>query len=313
MGILAPRYSKGEIIRLSTDKYVNEKLPQSSPGKIIHVSSNRSGTFSYEVEVVTREKDFPRVTKVFQEEELEKLETNETGAVRKEDWRKEWQGISVSEDSLLPGTDQIARKGSQVDLVSKIQLAPNKTINAVVPNGTAILLSTSRKAWQQAQRIRAKNNIDETRSFSSESDSIEYQENVVMAIITAFTSVEIFSNEMIPEDSYFEGKNKTQIEKMPVSEKLAEVLPEMLNTSSPKGRETFWSKFKKLKNVRNRIIHMKSVDRMESTPDNPNIWHKIFSIDCPHQTVLQIMDFFFDQTGSRPRWRENGPFEDDES
>lgn len=312
MGILVPRYGEGAIILLSTDKYVNEKLPQGSPGKIIHVS-NRSGTFIYDVEVVTQEKGFPRVTKVFQEEELEKLETNGTGAVRKEDWRKEWQGISVSEDALLPGTDQIARKGSQVDLVSKIRLAPNKTIAVVVPNGTAILLSTSRKAWQQAQRIRAENNIDETRSFSSKSDSIEYQENVVMAIITAFTSVEIFSNEMIPEDSYFEGKNKTQNEKMPVSKKLAEVLPKMLNTRSPKGREPFWSKFKKLKNVRNRIIHMQSADRMKSTPDNPNIWHEIFSIECPHQTVLQIMDFFFDQTGSRPRWRENGPFEDDES
>ena len=187
MGILVPRYSKGEIIRLSTDKYVNEKLPQGSPGKIIHVKINPSGTFIYDVEVVTKEKDFPRVTKVFQEEELEKLETNGTGAVRKEDWRKEWQGGSVSKDALLPGTDQIARKGYQVDLVSKIQLAPNKTINVVVPNGTAILLSTSRKAWQQAQRIRVENNIDETRSFSSESDSIEYQENVVTAIITAFT------------------------------------------------------------------------------------------------------------------------------
>lgn len=321
MGILAPHYSEGEIIRLSTDKYVNEKLPQSSPGKIIHVRGNRSGTFIYEVEVVTQEKDFPRVTKMFQEEELEKLETNGTGAVRKEDWRKERQGISVSEDALLPGTDQIARKGSQVDLVSKIQLAPNKTIDVVEPNGTAILLSTSRKAWQQAQRIQAENNIDETRSFSSKSNSIEYQENVVMAIITAFTSVEIFSNEMIPEDSYFEDKetkikvrkNKTQIEKMPVSKKLAEVLPKMLDTISPKEREPFWSKFEKLRNVRNRIIHMKNADRMESTPDNPNIWHKIFSIECPHQTALQIMDFFFDQTGSRPRWRENGPFEDDES
>lgn len=177
-----------------------------------------------------------------------------------------------------------------------------------MPNGTAILLSTSRKAWQQAQRIRVENNIDETRSFSFESDSIEYQENVVVAIITAFTSVEIFSNEMIPDK-----KNETQIEKMSVSKKLAEVLPTMLNTSPPKGREPFWSKFKKLKNVRNCIIHMKSADRTVSTPDNPNIWHEIFSIECPHQTALQMMDFFFDQTGTRPRWRENGPFEDDES
>lgn len=114
MGILVPRYSEGENIRLSTDKYVNEKLPQDSPGKIIHVRSNCSGTFIYDVEVVTQEEDFPRVTKVFQEEELEK-----------EDWRKEWQGVSVSEDALLPGTDQIARKGSQVNLISKIRLAPN--------------------------------------------------------------------------------------------------------------------------------------------------------------------------------------------
>lgn len=328
MLIDTPRYHIGEIIRISTDKYAGEALPQESPGKIINVS-NHSGAFIYEVEVVTQNVGHPRVTKTFREEDLDKLPPslnegcNVTGTDRQEDWRKQVQGVSVSKDTLLSGTDQIARKGSQIDIVSEIQLSPAElNITVVVPNGTAILLSASNKAWQQAKHIRTKNNIDETGKFLTVQDSMDYQENVVIAVITAFSALEAFINEMIPEDASFEDKNdkiivrknKDQIEKnMSVLDKLDKVLPDVLNTASPKGIEPIWSKFKKLKDIRNRIIHMSSADRVSSKLDNPNLWHKIFSIDCPHQTALQIMDFFFDKSRCRPSWRENGPFEDNKS
>ena len=323
-----PRYHRGEIISLSTDKYAGEALPQESPGEIINVSG-RSGTFTYEVEVVTQNEGYPRVTKTFREEDLKKLppspneDCNATGTGRKEDWRKQVQGVSVSRDTLLPGTDQIARMGSQIDIVSNIQLSPAEiNIKVVVPNGTAILLSASRKAWQQAIHIRTKNNVDETGEFLTVQDSIDYQENVVIAVITAFAGLEAFINEMIPEDACFEDrnderivpKNKHQIEKnMSVLKKLDKVLPDMLNTSSPKGIEPIWSKFKKLKALRNRIIHMSSADRVSSTPDSPNLWHQIFSIECPYQAALQIIDFFFDKSGAQPRWRENWPFDNNKS
>ena len=320
-----PRYSKDDLVRLSTEKYINDKIPKGSPGKIMYVDSH-TGTFTYNVEVATQEDGYPRVTRTFREDELEPIPNDLSNGIRtdrEEDWRKQVQGVSVSSDALLPGTDQIARRGTQVDLISVIRIDPKKTnITVVVPNGTAILLSASRKAWQQAEQVRAESKIDKTGRFLSEKDSIECQENVTVAVITAFAGIEAFINEMIPEGFSFEDKtdriivhkSKTQIEKeMSVSKKLAEVLPTILRTSSPKGIEPFWSKFKKLKNVRNRIIHMSSADRRSSTPDNPNLWHEIFSIECPHQTALQIMDFFFEKTCSRPRWRENGPFKDDKS
>ena len=325
-----PRYHIDEIICLSTNKYAREALPQESPGKIKSINvSDRSGAYTYKVEVVTQNEGYPRIIKTFQEEEIKNLppslneDCNVTGTGRKEDWRKQAQGVSVTSDTLLPGTDQIARKGSQIDIVSNIKLSLAEiNITVIVPNGTAILLSASYKAWQQAKHIRTKNNIDETGEFLTVQDSMDYQENVVIAIITAFAALEAFINEMIPEDACYEDKNdeivicknKHQIEKnMSVLEKLDKVLPAVLNTNSPKGIEPLWSKFKKLKDVRNRIIHMSSADRVSSTPDSPNLWHKIFSIERPHQTALQIIDFFFDKSGDRPRWRENGPFEDNKS
>ena len=291
----------------------------------MHVDSH-TGTFAYHVEFVTEEDGHPHVTRTVRENELEPMLndlSNGIGAERKEDWRKQVQGVSVSNDALLPGTTQIARRGTQIDLVSVIRIGLKKTnVTVVVPNGTAILLSASRNAWQQAERIRAENEIDETGRFLSEKASIDYQENVAIAVIAAFAGIEAFINEMIPEDFCFEDikggilvpKNKTQIEEgMSVSKKIDEILPKRFNTSSPKGIEPLWSKFKKLKNVRNRIIHMSSTDRRSSKPDDPNLWHEIFSISCPHQTALQVMDFFFDKTKCWPEWRKNGPFKNDKS
>lgn len=325
MPIVTPRYSQGNIVRLLTEKYINDKIPKGSPGKIMHVDT-QTGTFIYNVEVVTQEDGYPRVQRTFREDELEPMPNESstgTKVARKEDWRKQVQGVSVSEDALLAGTDQILRKGTRADLVSVVRIGPkHNNVTVVVPNGTAILLNASGNAWQQAERIRAENKIDETGRFISEKDSIDYQENVAIAVITAFTGLEAFINEMIPEDFCFEDKrdgiiitrNKTQIEEgMSVSMKLTEVLPKMLNTSSPKGIEPLWSKFKKLKNVRNRIIHMSGTDRRSSKPNEPNLWHEIFSVECPHQTALRIMDFFFDKTKSRPEWRKNGPFKNDKS
>ena len=323
--IVKPLYSKGAIVRVLTENYIKDKIPKGSPGEIIHVDSHR-GAFTYNVEVVTEEDGYPRVQRTFREDELESIPSEPSTGInveRKEDWRKQVQGVSVSKDALLAGTDQILRRGTGVDLVSVVRIGPkHNNVTVVVPNGTAILLNASRIAWQQAERIRAENKIDETGRFSSEKDSIDYQENVAIAVITAFTGVEAFINEMIPEDFCFEDKrggivikrNKTQIEEgMSVSRKLAEILPKMFNTSSPKGTEPLWSRFKKLKNVRNRIIHMSSTDRRSSKPNEPNLWHEIFSIECPHQTALRIMDFFFNKTCTQPSWRENGPFKDDKT
>lgn len=72
MPIFTPRYSKGEIVRVSTENYIKDKIPKGSPGEIIHVN-NHTRTFTYSVEVVTEEDGYPRVQRTFREDELEPI------------------------------------------------------------------------------------------------------------------------------------------------------------------------------------------------------------------------------------------------
>ena len=306
---------------LATDEYREEKLPKGSPGTISEVSP-RDRNFIYSVEMVTQRNGYPRVMKTLRGDEIQPLPIDpnfESASQAQEDWRKQVQGARVSRDFIPQGTNQVARRGAQINVVSSLRLAAAGKIGTViVPNGTAILLSNSRKAWDRAENIRANEEFDRSGVFSEEELAMDYQESVVVSVITAFAGLEAFINEVVPDDFRFADntgevnvwKDKKKIEReISISRKLADVLPTALNTISPKGREPLWSKFIHFRSVRNRIIHMTSADRLSSTPASPNLWHEIFSVPCPHQTALQMIDFFLVKANLSPPWRTNGPFE----
>lgn len=212
-------------------------------------------------------------------------------------------------------------------VVSIIQIGSNKndTISVPVPNATALFLNISTRAWKDAEEIRKRNGIDsETREyseFSTQKEAFDYYEQVLQSVTAAFSSLEAFANEMIPDDDeyryykrqqdkrIFEPMNKKQIERyLSLTEKFESVLPEALKTKSPKGRD-FWGEFIRLKKIRHRISHMKTDDREFSGPDNPNIWHDLFRISNPPRQALKMIDFFLKETNAQPKWREACPLQ----
>ena len=75
------------------------------------------------------------------------------------DWRMQDVHF-LGEDWKSPWTGQVAPKGSQLTLHSITQLTKNKQLSIALPNATALCLSSSMRAWKEAQEIRKKSNLD---------------------------------------------------------------------------------------------------------------------------------------------------------
>lgn len=236
------------------------------------------------------------------------------------DWRMQLI-TNLAEDWTSPWSGQTAPKGSQITLSSVIQLNKKKQLTIAVPNATALCLNISRRSWDEAKNIRNKSGIDKSLksqvSFESYAIAFDYIERVMESIVMAFTALEAFVNEVIPDDYEYsthrrsevilEVMDKNQIERwLSLDEKLTDILPEILSISSPKGKRC-WNGFKMLKKIRDRIIHMKKADRKSSGPDKATLWHDLFKLEPPYIQAKEIIDYFVKEMEMRPRWHGEYP------
>jgi hypothetical protein len=109
----------------------------------------------------------------------------------------------------------------------------------------------------------------------------DFFQNFAAEVIFAFTAIEAFANENIPEAFEYQYRNaRKDVEalrgpdierRVSLDEKLSRVLPEAHSLKSPKGTDA-WQKYRKLRQVRDRLIHLKAVDRKSSGPEHETIW-----------------------------------------
>ena len=225
-----------------------------------------------------------------------------------EQWTSPWTGVTVP-------------KGSQVTFKSVTQLTKKKQLSIDLPNATALCINVSIRSWKESREIREKSKIDSSIksqvTFSSNLEAFDYVERVMESIVMAFTALEAFVNETIPDDfKYHTHKNspiilevmdKNAIERwLSLDEKLSNVLPEALGVPSPKGGKC-WGGYSKLKKVRDRIIHMKKEDRRSSGPEIPTLWHELFKVEPPYIQAKDVIDFFVSKMKSQPRWHSYYP------
>ena len=145
----------------------------------------------------------------------------------------------------------------------------------------------------------------------------DYLEHMMSAIVLAFTAIEAFVNETIPEDYVYvrnrrskvilEATDKEDIERfVPLDEKLATVLPEVFKCASPKGSRC-WQQYQQLKEVRDRIVHMKTNDRKSSGPEVETVWKAILLSPAPHRLAKPVMDHFVRVMPNKPGWHKHSP------
>jgi len=152
----------------------------------------------------------------------------------------------------------------------------DKKIDFTAPNNIAICLSISNKEYEIAikkflklinPKLQSENNRV-TFNKSETSDLFDYFEHLQVSLLFAYTAVEAFGNIAIPKNYTLEKVNNKKVKEiwtkesierwLPTSEKLCDILPDILNVERPVN-EPFWIKFKKLEEIRNEIIHQKTV------------------------------------------------------
>lgn len=237
-----------------------------------------------------------------------------------DDWRLH-ATARLAADWANPWTGKTVPKGSRLTVSSVMQLTKKKTLTIPLPNATALLLNASASAFRNARSIRDLNGIDTSLqpdvTFRSDKEAFDYVERMIEAIVLAFTALEAFVNETIPEDYVYarhiksdiilEATNKSTIQRhVKIDEKLTAVLPEVLTCQSPKESRC-WQGYKQLKQTRDRLIHMKSEDRKSSLPEVDTLWKAVFVTAAPHMAAKAVIDHFVKAMPVPPGWHARFP------
>jgi hypothetical protein len=194
-----------------------------------------------------------------------------------------------------------------------------------IPNMTGLFLHQAHLAWTESQAL-----LQEAVFMAPPSKSLRVGQRVtrdeaalfgimeqrMVAIVFAYTALESFANESIPDDYTFsqqrndkrftEVYTKAQAEFLNLDIKLGNVLPPIFGVNTPKGGK-IWNNYRLIKDLRDRIIHMKSKDRMPNTdPAEDTIWRELLDKSKPNVALVakDIVGYYLTKIpdSEKPRW-----------
>jgi hypothetical protein len=192
------------------------------------------------------------------------------------------QNLLEAED---PRFHAIGPAGTGLGMMATVEHFAKREVSFGLPSAPALFLNMARRA--HAKRTLT----DLSTVFTAHPQGIwpenhkplfDYFEDFSCEVIFSFTALEAFANEVIPQGFTYQFKSdkkakpvildKSEIERrVSLAEKLNRVIPEACSCPSPKGAKS-WQAFKELKSVRDRLIHLKSIDRKASGPENQTVW-----------------------------------------
>jgi hypothetical protein len=135
----------------------------------------------------------------------------------------------------------------------------------------------------------------------------DYFEHLQTSLIFIYTAVEAFANIAIPDDFTYEKVNNKKVKEtwgkesierwLPTTEKICDILPKILDVHAPK-QEKFWKDFKKLEDIRNNIIHQKTV--MNESNVNSDYLENFFDEDIFNliRSGLLVIEYFCNNSAS---------------
>lgn len=246
------------------------------------------------------------------------------------DWRLQ-AALRLGQDvqAAFPGGPS-HKAGTPVHLCTSTRGTGNQPIGFVTPSSTALALNIAMNASIQA--IERQNQVKYNNVISPEGPgkSVSYQdatplfdffESCMVAITFSFQAVEAFSNLVIADkvqntfsitrDKGVEVMTIADLErKLSTEEKLHVVLPSLLGVSSPKGKKV-WENFKKLKQARDSIVHLKSSDQYPNrgqlgTVDKSSLYFVFLNNNMTIYPIAAIMmiHYFHPSTNESSRWLE---------
>ena len=211
------------------------------------------------------------------------------------------------QDDLLEKEDgryyAIDKVGTGLGSIATTERLRKKIVSFGLPSGPALFLHLAHRAYSKI------NDIDPLSLFDEHPQGIwpdnqerlfDYLEDSISHVVFSFTALEAFANEVIPDKFTYTftmdrtGEKRTygkdDIERrINLDEKLGIVLPQIFDLKTPKGG-SLWEKYKIIKKARDRVIHLKSVDKRTSGPEDETIWGTLLQIHneplCDHAHAL---------------------------
>ena len=179
----------------------------------------------------------------------------------------------------------LEENGSRVVSVSQLSSCKigDCTVSFLTPNQVTLLFNKSRKELEKARQTFDTifgNNIEGKLAYDVSADELtvlyDYFEHIQATIITIYSAIEALCNAAIPASFTLTKKNnkgitetwdKASIEKWtPTEEKVGKIVPEILGIDSPR-KLSCWNGYKKLKYIRDEIIHQKQSPEDPATAD----------------------------------------------
>jgi hypothetical protein len=238
--------------------------------------------------------------------------------INKMDWRINNLTLATIPFVRPDSSNPMSTVGAEVE--GAIVRYGEESFGLMIPNTTALFLNLSHICYLQAEQLVNKCVLNKRVGHLPDSDVFEFYEQMMASIVFAYTSLESFVNEELPDDYIHivenknnrctEHYNKEQIERyLSLDTKLRDVLPAVLQIQSPKGTK-IWQDFNELKNIRDRIIHIKTSDRNFGGYDDKSIWNVILSkpLIKTYDTAKNMMYYFLKPKNKTPRWFDKCPF-----
>lgn len=200
----------------------------------------------------------------------------------------------------------------------------NKIVGFGLPSSPALFLSLALNSFRQVQLFKIEDVfIDHPapQGIWPEDHKLlfDFFELMIAQIVFSFSAIESFANIMIPKDyvhrqkrsdkKYIEEYDKDQIERyLNLDNKLDKLLPNILKVKSPNGSK-IWDNYQKHKKLRDRLMHLKSVDMVSSNIETNTIWVDLIrnhKVNYPEQSHQLIGHFISKKDGYR--WFKKYPY-----
>lgn len=206
--------------------------------------------------------------------------------------------------------DEINTNGLVLQRVDIIE-DKNFSIRYFTPNNVAILRYQCEKNLKEYENILKENVLknylgEKYKNINTNEEKMIWTSSMVYemicyaqaSIIFAYTTIEAFANLSIPNDYIYECYNNKGIKEsydkkgierwMSLSLKIKDILPKIYGTPKIQN-EKFWNRFLKLEELRNNIIHQKTITANDYYKD----YFKTETIDVI-KVFQQIIGFFND-------------------
>lgn len=238
------------------------------------------------------------------------------GYITEADWRCHIV-VHLAAQASLPGSNTLLPIGSIGKGIAVIDYKASR-IAFPIPNATALFLNLSKRHYESARVTAQTFSSGSDLQSLTDADIFSYLEDVMASVVFAYTALEAFANEEIPDDFVYtiakskcnEVFHKGQIERsLNLQTKLGDILPAITGIDSPKGTKV-WQEFVSLEEFRNNIIHMKTIDRQHIGYSNQSIWSKLVNEPVPFvlPSAIAMVDYFYASRKLKPHWYEHFAF-----